>query len=242
MDSARKDLGEKSDLEAIDSLLKVRWLSLIDVGCASGAQDRELVAKGATVLGVEPDPIQAEKNRKAAPLPGLSFVEARAQSLPAESASVDGVFFFRSLHHVPMDRMDAALKEAARVLKPGGFLWIVEPGMTGTHFPVMRPFHDETAVRNAAQAALGRTAPGLFERAEYFRYVQHPRYPDFEAFVTRITGHTFNDLKRHQVETDEVRALFEKGRTREGDYAFEQPMLLNLYRGPQRYNPDLRGL
>ena len=234
MDIARKDLGEVNDIGAIDALLAVKGTRLIDIGCASGAQDRELVAKGASVLGVEPDPIQAEKNRKAEPTPGLSFVEARAQSLPAESGSADGVFFFRSLHHVPVAEMDAALTEAARVLKPGGFLWIVEPGMSGTHFPVMRPFHDETAVRNAAQAALSRTAPGLFERAEYFRYTQHPRYPDFEAFVSRITGQTFNDIKRQQVETGEVRALFEQGRTEEGDYAFEQPMLLNLYRGPKR--------
>jgi ubiquinone/menaquinone biosynthesis C-methylase UbiE len=234
MDIARKDLGEVNDIGAIDALLAVKGTRLIDIGCASGAQDRELVAKGATVLGVEPDPIQAEKNRKAEPTPGLSFVEARAQSLPAENASADGVFFFRSLHHVPVAEMDAALTEAARVLKPGGFLWIVEPGMTGTHFPVMRPFHDETAVRNAAQAALSRTAPGLFEGAEYFRYTQHPRYPDFEAFVSRITGQTFNDIKRQQVETGEVRALFEQGRTEAGDYAFEQPMLLNLYRGPRQ--------
>ncbi|MDE3114601.1 MAG: class I SAM-dependent methyltransferase [Pseudomonadota bacterium] len=233
MDIARKDLGEKNDLEAVDALLAVKGSHFIDVGCAAGAQDRELVARGATVLGVEPDPIQAEKNRKAAPLPGLSFVEARAQSLPAESASVDGVFFFRSLHHVPVAEMDAALKEAARVLKPGGCLWIVEPGMTGTHFPVMRPFHDETAVRGAAQAALARRAPGLFERVEYFLYTQHPRYDSFEAFVSRITGQTFNNIKRDQVETAEVRALFEKGRTSKGDYAFEQPMLLNLYRGPK---------
>ncbi|MBU6444796.1 MAG: class I SAM-dependent methyltransferase, partial [Alphaproteobacteria bacterium] len=79
----RTDLGNKSDLEAIDTLLKVGGLRLIDVGCASGAQDRELVAKGAQVLGVEPDPIQAEKNRQAEPVPGLSFIEARAQALPA---------------------------------------------------------------------------------------------------------------------------------------------------------------
>ncbi|MBU6445659.1 MAG: hypothetical protein KGR48_17290, partial [Alphaproteobacteria bacterium] len=63
---------------------------------------------------------------------------------------------------------------------------------------------------------------------------QHPRYPDFEAFVSRLTGNTFNDIKRDQVETDEVRALFEQGRTRDGDYAFDQPMLLNLYREPKR--------
>ena len=170
MENARKDLGRLNDLEAIDRLLAVKGLKLLDVGCASGAQDRELVARGATVLGVEPDPVQAEKNRNAAPLQGLQFVEARAQALPADDQSMDGVFFFRSLHHVPMEAMDAAFAEAARVLKPDGFLWIVEPGMTGTHFPLMRPFHDETVVRNAAQAALARNSNKLFESVELFQY------------------------------------------------------------------------
>ena len=41
---------------------------------------------------------------------------------------MDGVFFFRSLHHVPIDAMEAALAEAARVLKPDGFLCVMEPG------------------------------------------------------------------------------------------------------------------
>lgn len=59
-----------------------------------------------------------------------------------------------------------------------------------------------------------------------------PRYSDFEAMVARVTGQTFNDVRRERVETDEARALFEAGRTPAGDYAFEQPMLLNFYRRP----------
>lgn len=59
-----------------------------------------------------------------------------------------------------------------------------------------------------------------------------PRYADFEAMVTRVTGQTFNYIRRERVETAEVRALFEAGRTPAGDYAFDQPMLLALYRGP----------
>ena len=233
MENARKDLGQLNDLEAIDKLLSVSGLKLLDVGCASGAQDRELVARGASVLGVEPDPIQAEKNRNAKPLPGLQFVEARAQALPAEDQSMDGIFFFRSLHHVPMEAMDAAFVEAARVLKPDGFLWIVEPGMTGTHFPLMRPFHDETVVRNAAQAALVRNSNKLFESVELFQYFAYPRFADFATFVNQVTGHTFNNIQRSQVETDTVRAAFEAGHTKDGDYIFEQPMLLNLHRRPK---------
>ena len=233
MEATRTDLGEQTDIAAVSGLMSVKGLNVVDVGCGPGKLSRELVSAGATVLGVEPDPIQAEKNRLAPPTPGLTFTEARAEDLPLESRSVDGVFFFRSLHHVPIDSMDGALKEAARILKPKtGFLCVAEPGMTGTHFQVMRPFNDETRVRTEAQAALGRIAARLFQSDALFGYVQFARYPDFEAMVTRVTGLTFIDIRRERVETSDVRSLFEAGRTDSGDYAFEQPMLLNLYQGP----------
>ena len=228
----RKHLGERTDVAAVAALASVAGLKLVDVGCGPGKTSRELAGLGAMVLAIEPDPIQAGKNREADLAAGVTFFEARAESLPVGSGSADGVFFFRSLHHVPIEAMEAALEEAARTLKPEtGFLCVIEPGMEGTHFPVMRPFHDETRVRNAAQEALVRRARSLFRTTELFSYVQHPRYASFDALVGRVLGQTFNDIRRERVETDEVRALFEAGRTDAGDYAFEQPMLLNFYRG-----------
>jgi ubiquinone/menaquinone biosynthesis C-methylase UbiE len=227
------ELGERSDIAAVGAVAALDRLHVVDVGCGPGDIARALVASGATVIAAEPDPIQAAKNRVASPLENLTFVEAGAEQLPVPDASMDGVFFFRSLHHVPIEKMDAALAEAARVLKPEtGFLCIVEPGMTGSHFQVMRPFHDETIVRTEAQAALARTTSQLFQEETRYLYTMTPRYPDFEAMVARVTGQTFNNIHRDRVETDEVRALFEAGRTAAGDYAFDQPMLLNLYRKP----------
>ena len=231
----RKHLGERADVAAVAALTSVAGLTVVDVGCGAGKASRELAAIGARVIGVEPDPIQAATNREAEPAPDVAFVEARAERLPVASGSADGVFFFRSLHHVPVETMEAALAEAARALKAEtGFLCVVEPGMDGTHFPVMRPFHDETRVRDAAQAALERRARRLFRQSALFRYVQYPRYANFEALVARVMGQTFNEIRRERVETDEVRALFETGRTDRGDYMFEQPMLLDFYRGPLR--------
>jgi len=99
--------------------------------------------------------------------------------------------FFRSLHHVPIDAMQAALGAAARKLKPCGFLAVIEPGRNGSNFRLMQPFHDETQVRQAAQHALDAFAAPLFHRRERFAYTQHPRYPDFAAFLARILGQTF---------------------------------------------------
>jgi ubiquinone/menaquinone biosynthesis C-methylase UbiE len=134
----RKHLGERTDVAAVAALTSVAGLIVVDVGCGAGRTSRELAAIGARVIGVEPDPIQSAKNRQGEPAPGIAFVEARAESLPVDSGSADGVFFFRSLHHVPVETMEAALAEAARALKPEtGFLCVVEPGMSGTHFPVI---------------------------------------------------------------------------------------------------------
>ena len=229
----RKSLGERSDVAALVALTPVAGLALVDVGCGAGQNARDLAAAGATVLGVEPDPVQAAKNREAAATPGVAFLEARAEKLPAASGAIDGVVFFRSLHHVPVEAMDAALAEAARVLAPAsGFLIVVEPAVTGSHFPVMRPFHDETRVRAEAQAALDRTMGKLFRERASFAFLQRPRYDNFDALVARFLGQTFNAHARERIETDEVRALFEAGRTEAGDYAFEQPMLLDVFRGP----------
>ena len=135
---------------------------------------------------------------------------------------------------MPKEHRDAALIEAARVLKPKtGFLYVVEPAIDGRFFAMMKPFHDETKVRKEAQEALARTASGLFKETATYRYVQRRAYDNFETLVSRVSGTTFNDIAREKVETDEVRALFEKGRQTAGDYVFYQPMLLDLYKFPQ---------
>lgn len=234
MSVERKHLGLLTDIAAVEALISLKGLKVVDVGCGPGGLARELAARGAQVTAVEPDPIQAEKNRMTPAIPGVTFIEARAESLPVAARSVAGVFFFRSLHHVPIASMDAALEQAARVLASrDGFLCVAEPAMTGTHFPVMRPFNDETRVRTEAQAALARTAARLFEEVDFYAYEQRPRYDNFEAMVTRVTGQTFNNISRKDVETNEVRSLFEKGKSPAGGYEFIQPILLNLYRGPR---------
>lgn len=231
MTELRTELGAMSDVAAVLSLVAVAGRDLIDVGCGAGDNTAALHAAGARITGVEPEPAQAARNCALAPPAGLAFAAGRAEALPAPDASIDGVLFFRSLHHVPVVAMDAALNEAARVLKPDGFLIVIEPSVEGHYYQLVRLYHDETAERLAAQAALARAA-SRFRDVAKFGTVHLARYATFEALVTRALGQGFNAIARERVESEGVRAMFESGRTAAGDFQFEQPMLIDLYRGP----------
>ncbi len=216
-------------MDVIDRLVSVAGLNVVDVGCGGGRITRQLAERGAKVLGVEPDPIQAEKNRAAEAMPGLSFVEAPGQALPVDDDFMDGVFFSYSLHHVPREHMDGALAEAARVLKPEtGFLYVQEPMLAGSMEAVYRPFHDETEVRTLAYDALRRTAAPRFAEARELRYRESVRYGSFATFVEEVVGTTYSEFPRERLDIPEVRAMFEEGRTDDG-YVFTQHNRVNLY-------------
>ena len=231
--TAAEDLGEVAEIDVVERLVPLAGLKLVDVGCGGGRVTKELAARGAEAVGVEPDPIQAEKNRAAEPVPGLSFVEAPGQALPFDDDSADGVFFSYSLHHVPREHMAGALAEAARVLKPEtGFLYVLEPLLTGSMEAVYRPFHDETEARTVAYDAVQRHAAPRFARAREVWYREPVRYDSYEEFVEEIVGTTYSDFERDKVDTPEVRAAFEAGRTDDG-FVFTQHARVNLFHGPK---------
>ena len=231
IDLEPKHLDVISDIEAIDQLLVVRGLRLVDVGCGPGNLSRALAERGAEVVAIEPDPQQAAANRTGDQTPGVSFHEAPAQAMPVAEASVDGVVFSRSLHHVPGDAMDAALGEAMRVLKPEtGFLFVLEPEVTGSYHDLLKPFHDESQVRSLAREALDRVAIAGFETCEAYAYESHAEFDGFEQFCERYTSATYLNFDAARVASPAVRNAFERGY--DGTvYRFTAPHWIGLFRG-----------
>ena len=124
-------------------------------------------------------------------LPGVSpaVVLVIGEATGLDSQSLDVVLFSRSLHHA--QDMDAALREACRILKPGGRIAVLEPDPDGPFTPVMRYVDDETAVYAQAQAALdAAVAAGLLERGPALRYATKYRVGDagWSVFLRRYAG------------------------------------------------------
>lgn len=101
---------------------------VVDVGCGDGALACVMASRGADVAGVDPDPamLAAAQSRAARAGVRASFLEGRVEQLPFPDASVDVVVSVTVLCFVP----DAAgaVREMARVLRPGGRLVIGELG------------------------------------------------------------------------------------------------------------------
>ena len=103
------------------------------VGVGTGA-DLPLLPQGIRVTGIDLSPEMLDRARARLPLSGreVALVEANAQALPFDNASFDAVLLSLILSVVP--DATACLREAKRVLRPGGRIVVFDkfmpPGAT----------------------------------------------------------------------------------------------------------------
>jgi len=222
----------RSHREVLEQTLALQGARVADIGCGNGRLTRVLAAAGARVTGVEPAAAQLARARDAAAVADEDYVQAGAEALPFPNGTLDIAVFFNSLHHVPVELQGRALDEAARALKPGGVLYVVEPIAEGPHFEVVRPVEDETRVRACAYAALqSAAANGAFEQVSETIYVTAARYADFAEFRDHIVA--VNEARRPTVERNEdsLRAAFARLAERnEAGWSLDQPCRLTLLR------------
>jgi len=218
----------------LGGLVALAGAHVLELGCGKAEFARKLAERAgvASVTAYEVDRIQHDRNLAAPAVPRLAFAYGGAEKIAHADASVDGVVMMKSLHHVPMDLLDTALAEIARVLRPGGWLYASEPLFAGELNEVTRLFHDERVVRAAAHEALKRAAKtGVLreEREIFFTAPVHFKgFEQFEQQTIRAT-HTHHDLSPELYA--QVRAKFESHMTPQGA-KFLRPMRVNLMRKP----------
>jgi SAM-dependent methyltransferase len=92
-------------------------LRVLDLGAGTGKLTATLVAVGADVTAVEPDPAMLTELRRA--LPDVRALPGSAEAISLPDASVDAVLAGNAMHWFDMA---VAGPEIARVLVPGGIL------------------------------------------------------------------------------------------------------------------------
>jgi SAM-dependent methyltransferase len=97
-----------------------RLPDVVDVGAGTGKFTASLVGRAASVTAVEPD--AQMRARLAENLPGVVAVSGTAEAIPLGDDSADVVTLAQAWHWVDVD---AASREVARILRPGGVLALV---------------------------------------------------------------------------------------------------------------------
>jgi len=200
----------EDELDLMGELVPLARARVIELGCGAAQLARNLVRRfsQATATGLEVDERQHAKNL-ANPAERITFVAGGAQAIPAGNASFDLAIMLKSLHHVPMDLMAQGLAEAARVLRPGGHLYVSEPVYDGPFNDVIRLFNDEKVVREAAQAALDAAiAGGRWRQVAEVRFMNRMNFRDFEDFEARLMRPTYAEHQLDDAKVAEVRAVF----------------------------------
>jgi len=108
--------GQQRRLEMVRRYVPLEGARILDVGCGLGLYVRAMSAYSSDVHGVDVDPERVAQ--ASALLPNIR--EALAEALPYPDDTFDLVFSNEVLEHVASDRV--AVREAWRVLKPGGRL------------------------------------------------------------------------------------------------------------------------
>ncbi len=206
------------ELGVLSELAPLGNQDIIELGCGAAPLARALLIRhpGSRVTGFEVDERQHAKNI-AAPQAGLRFMAGVAESIPLPDAGFDLALMLKSLHHVPIASMPRALSEVARVLRPGGQLYVSEPVYAGAFNDVIRLFNDEGTVRAAAQAALDdalRTA--TWEQVAERRFGMPVAFRDFADFEQRMMRPTYADHRLDEAKISVVRAAFEPHMAAEG--------------------------
>lgn len=112
VDLLRRHLGDPANLR------------VLDIGCGVGKTDRFLAGRLGALAGVDISPASIERAR--ADNPGVPYHVYDGRRLPYADGSFNAAFLICVLHHVEPESRVSLLREAARVVRPGGRLLVFE--------------------------------------------------------------------------------------------------------------------
>ncbi|CAN5448777.1 class I SAM-dependent methyltransferase [soil metagenome] len=155
----------------ITTLLDPR--EVVDAGCGAGRMLPLLADRGCKVRGLDLSAGMLTRSRT--DHPEFDTAQASITELPLSDASLDGLFYWYSIIHLPDPDLLTVFDEAARVLRPGGSVPLAfqagqGPREVGEGF--RRARHDVTLIRydRSADTVSSRLAhAGLLEVARMLR-------------------------------------------------------------------------
>jgi arsenite methyltransferase len=166
-------------------------LHILDVGCGTGnltAHLAELVGSEGSVVGVDPSAERVAIANELAQA-NLSFHEGIAEDLSRFDAAKFDVVFVNSTLHWVQDQA-GAMKEFARVLKPGGKLGI--SGGSGDYLTAQEKIKEKVLSREPYRNYPEEAPPKFLKEREIQKLLDDAGFADRKIVVNKIVKATKN--------------------------------------------------
>lgn len=109
----------------------VRGASVLELGAGTGQTMAQVGKRFPDVMFYGVEPVAAYVDHACARYaPGhafLKYLQGTAEEIPLPEASVDCAYAINIWHHVPLGGLRCGAQALARVIKPGGCLFLIEP-------------------------------------------------------------------------------------------------------------------
>lgn len=158
---------------------------VLDAACGTGAVAQQLVERGHDVVGI--DISEAMLSRARVAVPGACFIAGDLTELPLADGDVDHVVCSLALAH--LSDLRPFFAEAARVMRPGGHLLVLD---TRGHFTGSTRY---PLVKQSSDGRVGHIAGYSHGLGDYLRAALP------HGYVVRACEETYRD--DHTVEPDE---------------------------------------
>jgi SAM-dependent methyltransferase len=168
-----------------DRLLEIAGLSpgdrVLDLGCGTGTLAISAAKRAplAAITGIDADPSMIERARKKAQAADaeIELTTGSATRVPCADSSLDLVFSSLLFHHLDHDSKEAAAREVARVLVPGGRLLVADWGAPSD--PLMRALFLTVRLVDGFETTADNFAgrlPGILRSGGLGETVERDRY------------------------------------------------------------------
>jgi len=160
---------------------------LLDLAGGTGDVGRALAGPGRSVIVCDPSVEMMQAGRGRPGGTGLSWLAGEAEAIPLADASIDSLTISFGIRNVT--RLDLALAEMHRVLKPGGTAFCLE--FSRAH-PLLRPFYDLFSFQ-----VIPRLGAMIAREPEAYTYLVESirKFPDQESFATLFRNAGFADVR-----------------------------------------------
>jgi ubiquinone/menaquinone biosynthesis C-methylase UbiE len=151
-DQARAGLLNQAELRSGQRVL--------DVGCGTGSLAIFLkhTYPEIEIIGLDPDPkaLARAKRKAQRAAVSLQFDQGFSDALAYPAESFDHVFSSYMFHHLENDQKEETLREIRRVLKPGGYLHLLDFGGpdSAADSPLQRWLHSQHRLKENSESRI----------------------------------------------------------------------------------------